>query len=59
MSIHLTIKNENRSNPRTTMPKKKRAFLFGDSSWGYDMYCGGKQGLGWGEKLIEKWSEAE
>ena len=48
MSIHLTINNEKRSNPRSATPKKP--FLFGDSSWGYDMYCGWKQGLGWGEK---------
>ena len=47
MSIHLTIKNENRSNSRTATPKKKDLFLFGDSSLGYDMSCGWKQGLGW------------
>ena len=44
MSIHLTIKNKNRSNPRTATSEKK-----GDSGWGYDMSCGWKQGLGWSE----------
>ena len=35
MSSHLTIKNENRPNPRTATPEKKCA-----SSWGYDLFCG-------------------
>ena len=35
MSTHLTIKNENRPNPRTTTPEKKDV-----SSWGYDLFCG-------------------
>ena len=56
MSFHLTIKNENRSNPRTMAPEKKGPFLFGDRSWGYGMSNGWKQGLDWGEKLNEKGS---
>ena len=51
----MTIKNENRSNPS---PRKKGCF--GDSSWGYDMSCGWKEGLGcyqgWGEEVSEKGS---
>ena len=52
----LTIKNENRSNPRTATPKKK--IIFGDSRWGYDtcISCGWKEGLGWSEEDSEKWS---
>ena len=46
--INLTIKNQNRSNPRTVT-------LFGDSSLGYEtcrpMSCGWKEGLGWGEEV--------
>ena len=34
--------------------ESRRRFLFGDSSWGYDMSCGWIQGLGWDEKLSEK-----
>ena len=37
-------------------PREKRPFLSGDGSWGYDMFCGWKQGLGWHEKLSEKGS---
>ena len=41
--------NENRPNPRTETPEEK-TFFFGDSSWGYDMFCGWKQAwLSWGE----------
>ena len=48
----LTIKNETRSNLRTASPEK------GDSGWGYDtcMSYSWKEGLGWGEKVSEKWS---
>ena len=40
MSTHLTIKNENRPNPRTGTPEKKGPFLCGASSWRYDLFCG-------------------
>ena len=34
MSIHLTIKNKNRPNPRTATPEKKTGpFLPGGSGW--------------------------
>ena len=46
MSIHLAIKNENHSNPRTATPE---IVFFGESSWGYDMSCSWKQGLGFGK----------
>ena len=42
LPIHLTIKYKNHPNLRT---KKK-----GDNSWRYDISCGWKQGLKWGEK---------
>ena len=35
--------NENRPNPRIATPEEKGSFLSGDSSWGYDMFCGWKQ----------------
>ena len=58
--------NEYRPDPRTATPEEKRVivagdmfslvivagdmFLSGDSSWGYDMFCGWKQAwLSWGE----------
>ena len=45
-----TLKNENYPNPRTATPVKKVPFLSGDSSWGYDMFCGCKQAwLSWDE----------
>ena len=34
--------------PETVTPDN---ILFGGSSWGYDMACGWKQGLGWCDKL--------
>ena len=37
MSTHVTIKNENRPNPRTATPEKKGPFHSGASSWG--MIC--------------------
>ena len=36
--------------------RKKGPFLFGDCSWGYDMSCGWKEGLGWGKEFSEKGS---
>ena len=37
----MTIKNENRPNPRTVSPEKNGGpFLSGASSWGYDLFCG-------------------
>ena len=54
MTIHLTIKNENRPNLRTTTPEKKGPFLPGGGGEGDDLFCGWKQGLSWDEKLSEK-----
>ena len=51
--------NENRPNPKTATPEDKmdcdfRAYflrvLSGDSSWGYDMFCGWKKAwFSWGK----------
>ena len=48
MSIHLTIKNEKRPNPRTAIPG-------GGGKLGETIcFMFGNKGLGWGEKLSEK-----
>ena len=41
MSTHLTIKNKNHDARK---------------GWGYDLYCGLKQGFSWSEKLCDKGS---
>ena len=41
-------------NQKDKIQYQHTLFLTGDSSWGYDLFCGWKQGLIWGEKLSEK-----
>ena len=41
---------------KVKIQSQQTPFFFGDSIWGYDMSCGWKQGLGWGEQLSEKGS---
>ena len=36
-----------------------RPFLSGDSSWGYDLFCGWKQGSAWVKNLVKRGLEAD
>ena len=43
MPTHLTIKKKNHPNPTTAMLVKEGLFS-GDSTWGYNLFCGQKEG---------------
>ena len=45
MAAHLTIKNENRPNPRTATPAFSLVIVVGDMIWGYKQKNKGSAGV--------------